>query len=608
MLCLIQIAFLNAVPCRSTYINFFDEFLYEQKQYLASADLTSPPPTGYLPFSIVNNSGFPDTEIYILILTNNFYNVITFAPNGDGLMLGTVVTPPPKTYVSASGSGTYSLNTFLNNGTYTFYLPTTVNLTSSRIYYSVGQPIDWFIPAVGPVQVPSQDFVDPTQDGYYTLFDKQEFTMVANDRFIMNPTLVDYYGLPLSFTISYLNQSVQTIAYAGLPPTLTSTQIFSNYTTAISTLPVMPGGGTQPIWSSLYFTYTNPSGGASGPLRVISPSQAILPIPPTLTPLFPIDYFLTNSYTSCDWLTTVWYNVMNTATYQTQPLYIDLSTAGPSYGVAQGTVDMSGNFNFITLTGTGAGTATLTLPLPTSSKAFFSSSLADYVPAPIITGDVNVATAIWQGLSAGIISGIIPLLNTSQTSPLSQSYIRQQSLFVNNANLCMGAVVPLYDFYSGTFISMGSGNYTKFYTTPYGDYLGTDGTITVTNIQTANAQVTTTIGSMSGIPIPNPFDDTNTYTIVFNPLPATASATFGTSPNFSSNPPVSSSGQTFINVLGSTMYLGVTYSTGSYAGQVWGVQIIPSGPAVKPTLPLGGINMVTGPVGTVTVTLGGAPP
>lgn len=606
-----QFSFLGAAPSRMNYINFYDEFFYEQKAYTAAAALTDAPPTGYLPFVIVNNSGLPDTQIYILILTNTLTNVVTFAPNGSGQMLGTSVAPPSITYVSSSGSGTYTLNSFLNNGVYTFYLPTTVTLNSSRIYYSVGQPIDWLVNSAGTIVVPPQDFADPTQDGYYTLFDKQEFTMVASDRFIMNPTLVDYYGLPLSFSISYLDYTqtvpTQTVAYAGLPPTLTSAQIFANYTAALSPLPVAPMGGTQPKWSALNLSYTPPSG-SSGSLRVLSPSQAIQTTSPALVnPLFPADYFLTNSYTNCDWLTSVWYNMMNTATYQTQSLYIDLSTAGPTYGVAQGSVDMSGNFVFTAISGTSGLGATLTLPLPTSSKAFFTSYLSDYTPAPIITGDANVATAVWQGFSAGVIAGIIPLLGTTQNAPLSQSYIRQQTLFTNNANLCTG---PWYDFYSGAFISMGSGNYTKFYTTPYGDYLGTDGTITVTNIANANAQVTVTIGSMAGIPIPDPFNDTNLYTVVFNALPANTTATFGTSPTVSSNPAIPAGGQTYNMVAGGTMYLGITYATGSYANYPFATHIIPSAPAIKPTLPFGGgtFSLAGGPGGTLTITLGGPPP
>ena len=556
----------------------------------------------------MNNSTFPDTEIYILILTNTLTNIITFT-NVNGQLLGSNASPPASTYVSASGSGTYPLHFFLNpaTGAYTFYLPSTATLNSSRIYYSVGQPLDWFVNAGGAILVPPQDFADPSQDGYYTLFDKQEFTMDANDRLAMNPTLVDYYGLPLSFSISYMDYSQQpvvpAVAYAGLPPALLSTAIFTNYGAAVATLPTSPCSGTQPRWGGLSLAYTPPSG-SSGPLRILSPYSGVQTNSPLLTnPLFPIDYFLTNNYTNCDWLTTVWYNSSNNALYQLAPLYIDLSTAGPTYGVASGQVDGSGNFNFTALTGAGTG-STLVLPLPTSSRAFFTATLSDYIPAATMTGDPNVATAIWQGLSAAVISGIIPLSGTSQTNPLSQTYIRQQTLFANNAGLsCIG---PWYDFYSGTLIGMKSSPYLKFYTTPYGDYLGTDGTVTVTNIANAQASVTVTIGNMSTIPIPNPFNDTNTYTVVFTPLAASATATFGANPDYALNPAVPSGGHTYSTVAGSTMYLGITYNSGPYAGQVWGTHIIPSAPALKPVLPIPSTISLSGGVGgTLTITVGG---
>ena len=594
-----------------SYKNYYDEFLLQQKAYLAAAGLTDAPPTGYIPFTIINNSGFSDSEVFVLVLANNFNNIITFERNSDGQMIGTSSTPPPKTYVSDPGSGVNPLSFFLTKGANTFYLPTTVNLTASRIYFSVGQPVDWFISASGPVQVPAKDFEDPTQDNFYTLFDKQEFTMVANDRFIINPTLVDYYGLPLSFSISFLdhteNPPVQTTSFGGLPPTLTSFQVFTNYINALTTLPTTPLGGTEPKWSALHLTYAPPSGGAGKNLRVLSPNQGIQTNSPAfpINPLFPIDYFLTNTFTQCDWLDETWKNAGNNAIYQTNSLFIDLSTSGPTFGVAKGDVDNSGVFKFVAISGEGTG-STLDLPLPTSSKAFFTSTLTDYTPAPTITGNSKVADAIWQALSAGVITGIIPLLGTSENAPLSQSFFRQNPLFVDNANLsCVG---PWYDFYSGTFISLGSGNYTKFFTTPYGDFLGISGEVTVTNISTAKTNVTITLANMTGIPVPDPFNDTNDYTVTFNALPSDVVVTFGTNPNFSSNPTVSSSGQTFNTVPGADMYLGVTYTNGNFQGRVWGTHLIPSGPAPKPILPGGlTLSLSGGPGGTLTITIGAAP-
>lgn len=591
------------------YSNYYDEFLLQQKAYLAASGLTDAPPTGYIPVSIINNSGVSDSKVFVLVLSNNFNNIITFEKNSEGLMIGASTTPPPKTYVSDPGSGVNPLSFFLNKGVYTFYIPTTVDLTASRIYFSVGEPIDWLIPASGPVQVIAKDFEDPTHDNFYTLFDKQEFTMVANDRFIINPTLVDYYGLPLSFSINFLDQTknppVQTTDFGGLPPTLSSSEIFTKYVDALTSLPTLPLGGTKPKWSVLHLEYAPPSG-SSGDLRVLSPNQGIQTDSPafTPTPLFPINYFLKPDYTCIEWLEKTWKNVSNDAIYQTESLFIDLSTSGPEFGIAEGKVDTSGVFKFVAISGEGTG-STLDLPLPDSSKAFLTSALSDYSPAPTITGNPKVAEAIWQSLSAGVITGIVPIKGTSQNAPLSQSFFRQHPLFVNNPNLCDG---PFYDFYSGTFIGFGSGNYTEFFTTPYGDFLGISGEVTVTNISTANANVTITLGDMTGIPIPDPFNDANNYKVEIAALPAGVDVTFGINPDFSSNPTVPAGGDTFLTVPGAKMYLGVTYSSGSFQGKVWGTHIIPSGPAPKPILP-GGLGLVlsTGPL-TLTIAVGASPP
>jgi hypothetical protein len=600
LLALSWVSIVSAMPTSNFIANYTNEILCEQKQSLARSSLSAPAPTGYVPFVITNNSNVADTNIYILILANTFTQIITFTQNASNQWVGALTTPPTATYVSQAGSGTYTLNSFLDStsGTYTFYLPSTVNLTSSRIYYSIGNPLDWFIPASGPVQVPIQDFADPSQDGYYILFDKQEFTMVANDRLIVNPTLVDYYGLPLSFSIS----SNQGTSYAGLPPTLSSSTIFANYVTAYGTLPTSPGAGVQSKWKSLYFTYKNPSGSTTGPLRVLAPSQGIQTTSTQLSsvPLFPVNYFLGNSYITCNWLTQVW----NTF-YVANTLWIDLSTSGPSYGVASGTVS-GGTFTFTAITGTGTG-STLVLPLPTTSKPFFTSALSDY-PGQSSTGDPNVAAAIWQALSAGIMAGVIPYTGNSQSNPLSQSFIQSQTLFANNAYLtalpCAG---PWYDFYSGTFIGMGTGNYTQFYTTPYGDYLGTSGTTTITGIQNAGAVVTVNIADMTGIHIPNPFDDTNSYSVTFATLPSNISATFGSNPQFGQNATVTN-GQPPVVINGNQMYLGVTYQAGPYTNVLWGTQLIPSGQACKPILPGGMISCRMTLTGSnLVVTLGASP-
>lgn len=526
---------------------FQDEFLRQQRQYLAASGITSPAPTGYIPVTIANNSTFPDTNIYVLILTNNNFNIITFTNTG-GQMLGQQMTPPASTYVSAQSSGSYTLSSFNNgSGTYVFYLPNTVNMANSRIYFSVGGPIDWFIRASGPVQVAPLDFIDLSQDGYYTVYDKIEFTLNANSSLTINPTLVDYYGIPLSF---YVSASGST-SYAGLPPSLASTTIFSNYNTAAAALPTTPNGGSEPNWAALSLTYQAPSGMSAHPLRVLSPGSSLKSGNVIVaTPAYPNfssfnNYYLSaNNYiqSGCNWFTNVWKNMANNALYQSAPVYVDLSVAGPGSGVAAGQVDTSGNFIFtVPASGCGSGSASgfsLTLPIPTTSLPFYTGSLNDYTPAPTIQGAQTYATVLWEIFSSAILAGIVPLTGTSCTSPLSENYIRSQTLFQPNANLsCTSSAStnpPWYDFYSQTFLGMGSGQYTKYYTFPFADVWQTDGTITVTNLPTANTQIFITIGSMAGIVVPNPFNDTNSYMVTFTGLPGDGTTvTFGSNPNFS---------------------------------------------------------------------------
>ena len=592
---------------------FQDEFLRQERQFLAAANITSAAPLGYIPFTITNNSTLADTEIYILILTNNGNNLITFTNTG-GQMLGQQITPPPQTYVSAQSSGSYTLNSFLNSGSYVFYLPLTVTMQTSRIYISLGTPLDWIILANGPVQVAPLDFIDLSQDGYYTLYDKLEFTLLANNTLTMNPTLVDYYGLPLSF---YITSSGGT-QYAGLPPTTASTSVFTTYNTAAAALPSSPNGGSKPNWSNLSLTYQAPSGSMANPLRILSGGSALksgnvivqVPAYPSFSS-FNNYYLAANNYIAvgCNWFTNVW-----TTLYQSQPLYVDLSLAGPGSGVATGQVNGSGEFIFtVPASGCGSGAASgfsLTLPTPTSSLPFFTGSLNDYTPAPTIVGNPVYATVIWEIVSAAILAGIVPLASTTCEAPLTENYIRGQTLFQPNTNLsCTSSPTtnpPWYDFYSQTLLSMGSGQYTKYYTFPYADVWATDGTITITNLPQANTQVFINIGNMSGIVVPDPFDDMNAYTVTFTGLPTDGTVvTFGSNPNFSANPQVTQ-GMPY-PATGGAMYMGITYGTGSYAGKIWGTHIIPSvsTPALKPVLP--GTVSISQAAGAVSISVGASP-
>jgi hypothetical protein len=116
------------------------------------------------------------------------------------------------------------------------------------------------------------------------------------------------------------------------------------------------------------------------------------------------------------------------------------------------------------------------------------------------------------------------------------------------------------------------------------------------------------IGNISGISIPNPFNDTHNYTIIFNPLPTNVSVTFSSNSNTTLNLSVISAGQTFENVTGSTMYLGITYKINNYIGQTWTTHLIPLAPALKPVLPGGlSLNLAGGPGGILTIALGGPP-
>ena len=160
-----------------------------------------------------------------------------------------------------------------------------------------------------------------------------------------------------------------------------------------------------------------------------------------------------------------------------------------------------------------------------------------------------------------------------------------------------------------------------FYTSAYSDFLGTDGTIVIVDLNTNNADayLTVTINdSTTGINLPNPYGDTTIYTATINipgapippspppPAPPIPAATVSYGPT-DSGPwtPISAPNVT-IPIAGNAFFLKVDYTFGAYNGQSFITQIAPAVQVFHPTLPGGGDIFTSGT--TTTVSPGASPP
>lgn len=598
------------------------------------------PPTpdlvaNYISVTIYNGTtsaiidGTPGTissdQVYILIIAQGGGSVLQFTSDGNGHMLGAPVTPAPVNGNTASfytSYYSYALSSFpsAQQGYHTFYLPADTMLPSTRMMFSLVTPLNWLVqPGTGHIYSQDDNFVT-TDNTYYTLYDKVEFTITNASlpwwQLVMNSTMVDYYCLPLSFYIDYIVGSTSTTSYTGISPTIPRLSIFSTYQSQLATL---TGSGTG-TWSQLYSTYT-PPGGSAVELRIASANSGALK-PNNISPLFPASYLSTNPNSSCQWLSSLWFNSSTPpyAYYQTgnpvsSTLTLDLSNAGAGSGTATGQVDGGGDFVFTLNADSIWYPGTVTFQSPLTIAPFFSGAYTDYVdpsnstPLWSIGGNAttDTITAVWQIFSCAFNAGYIPPPSPQGTpsTPLTKSWLQSQvgSFFSDNPALCSG---PWYNFYSKVLHDHFSVTpYTDFYTAPFDDYLGIDGTITVDDILglNAGAAVYITVGDMTNSVIPNILNDSTPYNVTFALLP-------GSVQNVSFNSTaVPSSGGSMGSTTGSAMTVSLQYTTGSYAGSpitTFTAQISPGTLTTTPELP-GGVNIVVSG-NEVTIYIGAAPP
>ena len=581
----------------------------------------------YLPITLLNNSTLSNSDIYITVLVDSKSKYLSFNTVG-GHQVGAISSFTPATYLS---SKTYStpLDNFENTGTnqYTFYIPNTGKsgdpssspLLSSQIIISVGEPLAYFIDHTGSLGVPSEK--DVFNDNYFILNDKIEFDLGSNNlnRLNMNLTGVDFFGLPLSVQANYQyffgESFTPNCAVTGWPSTVSFSEVFTGYRNALSSLQ-SPFDG---YWKALIATYENP-GGRTSDIRIFSPKTAMTPpiqtqANPSLV-TFPKDYFLRTALSdpTCTWFQAVWNGLTKsgqTAYYQqttNPPHVLILDATVKQAATATGIMQNNGSFNFTIHGGPDEGKK-MTIPYPTTSMAFFTGAVNDYDPA--ITGSASAATKaqVFKVFATMIIAGFFPF--NSLGPPIvtvTQDFLESHSAdyFQNNSlleDLLTGCECesnnPWFDFYSRTLLTLGSPN--LFYTSAYSDELGLDGTIVIVNPKTDNADATilVTLNSLAGVTLPDPYSDTNTYSIsvAFN---SNTMVEYGTSASgpWTSMIPSTTPGNTF--------FLRVSYTLPPYntPGLSFITQVAPQAKITHPILPYPAVITIE-TSGLISVSLGG---
>ena len=581
--------------------------------------------SGYLPITFTNNTGLSADDIYIAVLVNKSTQYLSFG--GSPYQLATISDFTPTTYLS-DAQYSYPLSTFETDpNVYTFYIPNTGKsgdpasnfMLSSRILISLQQPLTYFINNLGVLQLPTETLT--TDDNYYTLNDKIEFDLGSNNlnRLNLNLTGVDFFGLPLLVQANYMflfgSSYTNVCSMTGMPSSVSLSDVFTQYNTALSSL----ASPFDTHWGGLVATYSNPpsSGGSLCNLRIFAPATAMGSTQTQVNPSkvsFPTDYFLSSvaSPGTCTWFNAVWSGQTKNkqrAFYQNRkptPYLVLDATTGSKSATAKGYELEDGAFRFVISGGSDAG-KTVVFPLPTSSKAFFTGAVSDYMPA--IGGNASSATKkqLLKVFATSIITGFFPLDCKPDQITLNNTYIQKHSseYFTNNSTLTSAlstcpcvSNVPWFDFYSRTLLTIGTPN--LFYTSAYSDFLGADGTIAITSLSSENddATITVTINDcQTSVNFPDPYSDTDVYNITVG-IPSDATVMFGTSEGGPFGPiPATAAGNAF--------FLQITYNAGIYSGQTFVSQIAPLAQIFHPTLPGQGVVKTTG--SNTNVTLGASP-
>ena len=459
--------------------------------------------TPAFPFEIANESGLPDSEVYVVIKAQD--------PGGSN----------PAVFVSidSSGVGTlveatanidttqfnYRLSDLPASGNYrTFTLP---RLISGRVYLSLKYPMDFHVQLnnLNVLTIPDPSSFDPQDPNYYIIYDKIELTFDTSGTFA-NPTAVDFFSIPLR-----LQQNVTS------PSTVTDSGLIGNraaLVTNITSVITANDRTTNDNWETLTLSYTDPQG-TSSILRVSSPSKAIIPGNPRIPDQFDTTYLnnaTTYGFSYVDALTN-YYISGNTVVVDASELgskvpltnYIftgSILPAGstcPLVGVLATT-----QFCFVN----GDGTNSVAFELPTDSLPYYAGA-GDSFDATNNTPKAIIIRQITSAFDAGLLPAPDgqtidkPYFDTKKASP---GYYNDNPLLPTNSTV-QG---PWYDDYSKAIHGFGR----PIYSFAFDDALDQDGTIhDPDGISPATMRIT--IGDFTGTDIPDPFTDPNTYT-VFN--------------------------------------------------------------------------------------------
>ncbi len=396
---------------------------------------------GYLPIVLVNNSGLPDSEVYVLITgdttdkSNQVWGVVdTNTGPGFGLISLRAVEPGD------------------NSTTYSYLLSQLPETASGRVIYSpeITSGIVWFsmknklsmtvnaTPGVPPNTIVQPNFTNPSDSNYSTNYDIFEYTFLksGSPQVSADATAVSFFSIPL---VGYLPNATTASSHTGL--TQNRSYIMSHAASVFTEFAIGPA---QTEWNKLFLTQS------STILRLLSTGKSIS------ASAFDANYLDDSAAYGYSYLDDIWTGV---AAYYKQGNH-DLSMTVVVTKPATASYDYTGNVQageFVLTSSNGGPDVTfpvpVTSPTPTGTTTFDIFSAINFITPLPAAGTAGDATS--KLLQEAIVAGLVPTTDTLSLEYLSAN---QGNYYKINDNLKPGGKTtgPWYDLYSKALHELGS--------------------------------------------------------------------------------------------------------------------------------------------------------
>lgn len=429
----------------------------------------------YLNVDFVNDSGFDDNEVYLIV------KALDPVSGKDCFLQFDTETGVGTCKIVSKGTSSLDFS-YKASQLKQLKIPM---VNSGRIYVSVGMPMDLYV-GVDHKIIDSDGF-KPRDPNYYTLHDKVEFSYNDLGTWI-NPTAVDYFSLPIR------------IEQPGAASHLKAAGVYESYNKAFEVLKgVVSRNDTtkSQIWKKLFVDYKDGQGNVTN-LRFVAPGKAMIQGIPSTDP-FDENYLNNASSYGFDYIQAVW------DYYRNNTLIIDASEIRTFFALDNylfsGKV-VGDEFVFTNATGTYVEK----IRKPSHSTPFFAGAGHEFDHAN------NTPKAIMvRQLTSAFEVGLLP---APDGTLLDKHFFEAQQAAGNyyqpNKILPESSQGPWYDLYAKALHSFGADQ--PIYGFAYDDALGQDGTLHDPNAHDI-APVTIRLGNMEGVKIPDPFTDSARYRV-----------------------------------------------------------------------------------------------